>query len=574
MRRPAAALPLAGGPLAPVPVAGGGPPLTRGRPAGVLAAGGGLSGAPPPKRACPRGNPGATGPSGRWYSSVLDPRFFSEQIRELTEDVALEFVVFDSEQQERGTAVMIITQLYLEGPEGLTVEGRYISASSRACHEHFTGLSQGRQGNIVVHLCKGPVARCGFSCAGVPLSHSHCWRARLQEDVIEDWVAAGPSGEATPPGPGGGAAPGTPTAMPPRPGGLGPSGRLGVGRGVGSLGGPVAEVLRDPIMERVAAMGARLGQEDLPPPGSQRAAAAEALDGEPLSAREVAAAVSTAREDTELKVPAFPPLLPAPLAMPGVPAPIHELKPAAEGTEPGAASLGPDRSRMLKNKLEAARSKFDQKACRSGVKLTLAERAAARVADTPLAKKKKAKAKDPKEEDRESSSEEEEHTSKSKGVAQLDTTNSFVEYSRERPGALYKAGLTNMVKFLAPRSGAEAENCFQPRAVEYLTTVGPVALGQAGLRNERELRTLAESIDQLAAGRLEAVGDILMQRFRAVEKAVQDNGWETARHLEIIPPALPTTLSDRERAQALQMRIREQKVAAAGKGPVRERSPH
>ena len=567
-------MPLARAPLAAAPVSGGVPTLTRGRPAGVIAAGGGLSGAPPPKRACAGDGLGSSGPSGRWYSSVLDPRFFSEQIRELSEGVALEFVVFDSEQQERGTAVIIVTQLYLEGPEGLTVEGRYISASSKACHEHFASLSQGRQGNIVLHLCNGPVARCGFTCTGVPLSHSHCWRARLQEDLIEDWVTAGPSGEATPPGPGGGAAPGTPTPMPPRPGGLGPSCRLGVGGGVGPLGGPVADVLRDPIMERVAAMGARLGQEGLPPPGSQRAAAAEALDGEPLSAQEAAAAVSAARADTELKLPAFPPLLPAPLAMPGVPPPGRELKPAVEGAAPEAAGSGADRSRMLKDKLEAARTKLDQKAGRSGVKLTLAERAAARVADTPQAKRKKAKAKDPKEEDPESSSEEEGHTSKAKGIAQLDTTNSFVEYSRERPGALYKAGLTNMVKFLAPRGGAEAESCLQPRAVEYLTTVGPVALGQAGLRNERELRTLAESIDQLAAGRLEAVGDILMQRFRAVEKAVQDNGWETARHLEIIPPALPTTLSDRERAQALQMRIREQKVAAAGRGPVRERSPH
>ena len=108
-----------------------------------------------------------------------------------------------------------------------------------------------------------------------------------------------------------------------------------------------------------------------------------------------------------------------------------------------------------------------------------------------------------------------------------------------------------------------------------MTTVGPAAHGQPGLRNEREFRTLAESIDHLASGRLDAMGDVLMQRFRAVEKAVQDNGsWETARHLEIIPPALPTTLSEKERAQALQIRLREQKATAAGKGAGRDRSPH
>ena len=87
-----------------------------------------MCGAPPPKRARAGSAAAAVGPSGRWYSSVLDPRFFLEQCQELEQGVALEFVVVDSEHQERGTALVIVSQVYEEGSAGLTLEGRYISA--------------------------------------------------------------------------------------------------------------------------------------------------------------------------------------------------------------------------------------------------------------------------------------------------------------------------------------------------------------------------------------------------------------------------------------------------------------
>ena len=147
---------------------------------------------------------------------------------------------------------------------------------------------------------------------------------------------------------------------------------------------------------------------------------------------------------------------------------------------------------------------------------------------------------------------------------QFDTTNTFKELSARDPGRLYKRGLKNMVRFLAPRAGTPGESsALQGRAVEYLTTVSSVANGTVGVRNERELRTLAESIDLLAGGNLGALGDVLMQRFRAVETSVQENGsWELARHLEVIPPPLPSTLSKAERAQALALKQRERKAAA------------
>ena len=72
---------------------------------------------------------------------------------------------------------------------------------------------------------------------------------------------------------------------------------------------------------------------------------------------------------------------------------------------------------------------------------------------------------------------------------------------------------------------------------------------------EAELRTLGEAMDSLLAGNLGRVGDLLAQRFRAVD--LQSSGeatWEQAKHLEITMPtrasSVPTTM--RKEAQKLQ----------------------
>ena len=44
---------------------------------------------------------------------------------------------------------------------------------------------------------------------------------------------------------------------------------------------------------------------------------------------------------------------------------------------------------------------------------------------------------------------------------------------------------------------------------------------------------LALAIDALLEGRLPQVGDILMQRFKALEMSVAEKNWELASHLEI-----------------------------------------
>ena len=52
-----------------------------------------------------------------------------------------------------------------------------------------------------------------------------------------------------------------------------------------------------------------------------------------------------------------------------------------------------------------------------------------------------------------------------------------------------------------------------------------------------ELRTIGETIDALMAGNLGRLGDVLAQRFRAVElQASGEATWAQARHLEVITP--------------------------------------
>ena len=83
--------------------------------------------------------------------------------------------------------------------------------------------------------------------------------------------------------------------------------------------------------------------------------------------------------------------------------------------------------------------------------------------------------------------------------------------------------------------------------------------GQLSQRNERELMTLASSIDGVVGGRLAEAGDVLMQRYKAVELAAQENNWDVAQRLEIIPDARPTAVSPEERQAAANHEMAELK---------------
>ena len=58
-------------------------------------------------------------------------------------------------------------------------------------------------------------------------------------------------------------------------------------------------------------------------------------------------------------------------------------------------------------------------------------------------------------------------------------------------------------------------------------------------------------------GKLAELGDLLMQRYKAVETASSDATWEIARHYELIPDTAVSAVSFTERAAATAMRQRE-----------------
>ena len=81
-----------------------------------------------------------------------------------------------------------------------------------------------------------------------------------------------------------------------------------------------------------------------------------------------------------------------------------------------------------------------------------------------------------------------------------------------------------------------------------------------GVRNHRELTTLGRAIDLLLQGHLGELGDLLVQRFKAIETAMSDQSWSSARHQELIPAQAASLTTEPERKKAAQMELRQSKL--------------
>ena len=158
----------------------------------------------------------------------------------------------------------------------------------------------------------------------------------------------------------------------------------------------------------------------------------------------------------------------------------------------------------------------------------------------------------------------------------LDEDGKIVKDARRSPGALLQSGLEAMQKFLSQGElgDQDRQGTAKLRSIvtQYLTTaVSPSVKEGLGARSERELRTLAEGLDHLVAGRVAEAADIMMQRFRAVELAQQTGTWDLARHLEVVIPSgvssVPMALrADLARIQALHVKATESPRRPSGGG--------
>ena len=85
-------------------------------------------------------------------------------------------------------------------------------------------------------------------------------------------------------------------------------------------------------------------------------------------------------------------------------------------------------------------------------------------------------------------------------------------------------------------SGGEISRSLVLSVRSCFTTVLNHAQSSVTTRNARVLRTLAQMLDFLSNGQSGQLGDLLVQRFKAVEPAPAEGKWNVAQHLELIPP--------------------------------------
>ena len=113
-----------------------------------------------------------------------------------------------------------------------------------------------------------------------------------------------------------------------------------------------------------------------------------------------------------------------------------------------------------------------------------------------------------------------------------------------------------------PEGGAEVSD--QPRVLAYLETVFNQRYGKdaVGLRTSREMRTLAETIDALMEGDALRAGDLLIQRFKALETSVVDGTWSRARHHELIPEEGVALASAAERQAISRLELQRTEVVS------------
>eukprot|EP00438_Fugacium_kawagutii_P030018 Skav212009 [mRNA] locus=C8996354:51:968:- [translate_table: standard] len=137
--------------------------------------------------------------------------------------------------------------------------------------------------------------------------------------------------------------------------------------------------------------------------------------------------------------------------------------------------------------------------------------------------------------------------------------------SQKKPGHLAERSLNEMIRYLAERSdlGGSGNTWSGQKVLAYLNQVvmanhPPQKMGV--MRSQRELQTLAMSVDEILAGRPQRALDLLLQRFKAIEASFHEGGWNTARHLELIPQSAAMMSREDERQRAAKAELEHMKL--------------
>ena len=114
---------------------------------------------------------------------------------------------------------------------------------------------------------------------------------------------------------------------------------------------------------------------------------------------------------------------------------------------------------------------------------------------------------------------------------------SLAVLSRRAPGRLFEQGLRKIKERLLALQGTPAGAADQDlrrvlsfyHEVVFKTRHPGVSRG-----TEVEMATLARAVDRLAEGDLPRLGDVILQRYNALERNVSDGNWVVASELEVL----------------------------------------
>ena len=146
--------------------------------------------------------------------------------------------------------------------------------------------------------------------------------------------------------------------------------------------------------------------------------------------------------------------------------------------------------------------------------------------------------------------------------------NAIQELARRKPGKLLAEGMRLMSLHCNPSralvGGTAESDALPPAAMQYLRQVLEATRAQKlGRRDTREMETLATALDHLTSGRLANLGDVLMQRFKAVETASRDQSWVLASQQELIPSTELGISTPREAEVAAKQALNRSKLLKA-----------
>ena len=137
----------------------------------------------------------------------------------------------------------------------------------------------------------------------------------------------------------------------------------------------------------------------------------------------------------------------------------------------------------------------------------------------------------------------------------------LLNYSRKYPGRLASRLLLKMQEAVARGFEGAKETKTPPVAMNHvLTVMQPALQNKLGMRNLRELKTLAQALDYLGSNQPSKCADLLAQRLKAIERACIEQHWNTAQFLELLPPEHSTLLEKDEELYLAKEFMLEQKA--------------